>query len=391
MTENLDVDGYDPIGHYYNKKPEFDYAKFVELVKDDTKEYTIASILEELRVPSEVLEAFVDKALIGCHGEERDQICKKIMQINKPEWESIIKRLKFANLDFKERFSALEEKYRHTEENLLLALGKEEEFSLKQKALEETNDQLEKEVHTKGDEIARLMQEIQTIKSELSEKLIAETKELELSSNENRSLLDEIRNYQDKLSDLQADLDHKKNEIKELSLKIISLEESGSQSVIELEYEEADQGKKQKQKTAPIVVFSVLCIFVLLVSILYLLKTPKSSQAPSPVVAETQLAIPNPIAVPPVIAQQENTKVPAVVVSQSPVASSISHLVTPEAFRANVKNFKIVGQSLVIENETFASGATINGFKILSIEKTFVRLLDLGSNLQFRVDIGVVQ
>ena len=70
-------------------------------------------------------------------------------------------------------------------------------------------------------------------------------------------------------------------------------------------------------------------------------------------------------------------------------AGIIQALITPYDFRKNAKSFKITEQGAVIDGQTFKVGEEINGFRVLTIQKTFIRFLDPKNDLEFRVDVGV--
>lgn len=99
---------------------------------------------------------------------------------------------------------------------------------------------------------------------------------------------------------------------------------------------------------------------------------------------------------PPVSAPQTaNTPVvetiPTTIEPMAPVPSQkgiTKTLLTPNDFRKNVDQFSVSNQGLTLEGQVYKVGDSINGFRIVAIQKNFVRLLDIKNDLEFRLDIG---
>ncbi|MCL4432121.1 MAG: hypothetical protein M1300_07365 [Epsilonproteobacteria bacterium] len=75
---------------------------------------------------------------------------------------------------------------------------------------------------------------------------------------------------------------------------------------------------------------------------------------------------------------------------QAPVAQNgiVKTLQSPYDFRKNAAHFAVSDQGLILEGQLYKVGDSINGFRILAIQKTFVRILDPKNDLEFRLDIG---
>lgn len=112
---------------------------------------------------------------------------------------------------------------------------------------------------------------------------------------------------------------------------------------------------------------------------------------PTPVVQTTQAPISAPATTQAIPALNEQVQQAPLPGQGLPAATVVSTLNTPDDFRrAALGSMKIneMGE-LVIDAKAYKPGEMINGFKLILVQQSFIRLQDSKSGLQFRVDMGV--
>lgn len=223
-----------------------------------------------------------------------------------------------------------------------------------------------------------------------------------------------LSNLEEMVSSLQQQLNEKEYEIE-------ALRESGAQRVQEevkgewddedlfAERNEDEPVAKKKNKTGLYIIIGVF--FFIFLGLVALVIVNGSGQGPVPG-TPTQLGVTEKTTGQGISANVANGAVtqlpPSPAVSQAastpieeavptalnaaqsqPIAQGItSTLLTPYDFRKNKSAFTLTEQGLVLEKRTYKTGESINGFRILMIQKTFVRFLDPKNDLEFRVDLG---
>lgn len=99
----------DPVERFYGNKPEEDYKRIVALIKSG-EELSRADFLERLQIPEDVLDVFFDEVFVKCDASERDDLCDRLIGINKDVLDKIIKRLKKENFSFRSEKEQWEDK-----------------------------------------------------------------------------------------------------------------------------------------------------------------------------------------------------------------------------------------------------------------------------------------
>lgn len=160
---------------------------------------------------------------------------------------------------------------------------------------------------------------------------------------------------------------------------------------------EIPETKRDKKKSGPNIWLVMLgvgvalaVLFFVVVRILTPTEVAPVQGEPTPVVQTTQAPISTPVATQaiPVSNEQVQQALPG---QALPTATVVSTLNTPDDFRrAALGSMKIneMGE-LVIDAQAYKPGEMINGFKLILVQKSFIRLQDSKSGLQFRVDMGV--
>jgi len=480
----------DPIAQHYEKKPEEDYLKILQMIESEKGCVTRTEIMEELQIPGDVLEAFFDVALRECISDPERQnfICDRLVQIQGDRVPEIAKKLKLQSFKLQDEVRALkalkkdydeklkelarlqeiiaagggekgtsnvseleseceilQERIQGLEENEKTLLDQLQEFKEKNNSdetdganeierlrgevfeLEQNKDDLESKIRDlqakieengggndqEHDEarIRELEEQLETMENDkrvLQGKVFALAEQLE-ESELNGGPSQEIDSLREQIDGLQQARRQDKEMIEELQEKLEDLEAEKENSerlskknnnLFESQEEKEPETKRVKadKKTGVniwLVMIGVVAVLAILFFVVVKVSTPTEvapvQGEPTPVAQTNQAPLSAPLPTQAIPMSNEQVQQAPLPTQALPVASVVSTLNTPDDFRrAALETMKIneMGE-LVIDTQAYKPGEMINGFKLILVQKSFIRLQDTKTGLQFRVDMGV--
>lgn len=220
------------------------------------------------------------------------------------------------------------------------------------------------------------------------------------------SLAEEIDGYKARIRELEAALEHSSDFYETQNQE--QGQDAWQNPQIDFGTSLADEPVEKKKSKAGLWIIVGSLFFILLALVAITMINSNSGPVPgtpTPIPAEEKITgnglsanVANGAAtqLPPQAAQQVPgapvvEAVPtAIEPAQAPVAQSgiVKTLQSPYDFRKNAALFGVSDQGLMLEGQLYKVGDSINGFRIVAISKTFVRILDPKNDLEFRLDIG---
>lgn len=232
----------------------------------------------------------------------------------------------------------------------------------------------------------------------LENEIIAKDEYIQRMEHQAYALAEEIDGYKARIRELEAELEANNS----------SEDQVWSNHHIDIETSLADEPIQKKKSKAGLWIIMGGLFFILLILVAITMINTNSGPVPGTPTAITpeekitgnglSANVANGAAtqLPPQAAQQVPgapviEAVPtAIEPAQAPVAQAgiVKTLQSPYDFRKNAALFGVSDQGLMLEGQLYKVGDSINGFRIVAISKTFVRILDPKNDLEFRLDIG---